>query len=127
MHEYLKGDATVGNLPPDGHAPILRISKVYGSEEALGGQYFLPSVEVLRGAPATLEAWWDELSPGASSGLDEHDACELWYIASGGGILTIDEEQLELSTGMCVFIPSRAVHRVTCTGDRSLVTFSITW
>ncbi|MEU9828089.1 cupin domain-containing protein [Micromonospora chersina] len=97
------------------------------SPDARGGSYVLPPAAVLAGAPATLEAFWDELKPGASSPFDQHDAVELWFIASGRGTLELNGERHDLTPGQAVVIPSRATHQVWCTGDEPLVTFSLAW
>ncbi|MCM0673471.1 cupin domain-containing protein [Micromonospora phytophila] len=97
------------------------------SPDARGGSYVLPPTAVLAGAPASLEAFWDELKPGASSPFDQHDAVELWFISSGRGRLELNGERRDLAPGQVVVIPSRATHQVWCTGDEPLVTFSLAW
>ncbi|WP_433607296.1 cupin domain-containing protein [Dactylosporangium sp. CA-139114] len=105
-------------------APLLHFALGYRQADAQGGTYTFPA-----GArtPEALEAFWDELLPGACSPRDQHDAVELWFIAAGRGRLVLDGAEHDLAPGAAVLIPSQAVHQVWCVGDEPLVTYSLAW
>ncbi len=58
------------------------------------------------------------LEPGQSIQPHYHPGFEeIYYILSGYGVMTIDEEQKEISRGDVVYIPSLAQHTLMNTGN----------
>ncbi|MDD5474376.1 MAG: cupin domain-containing protein [Candidatus Methanoperedens sp.] len=67
------------------------------------------------------------LEPGQSIPSHYHPAFEeVYYILSGYGIMTIGEEQKEISRGDVVYIPSPAPHSLLNTGSVPLRFVTIT-
>jgi len=60
--------------------------------------------------------------PGASLSYQYHNTrSEFWYIVGGMGILTLDDEDMNLGTGDHVFIGRQCHHRIKNIGDTMLV------
>ena len=67
-----------------------------------------------------------ELAPGGT-GLRSHRHAqpEIYYIAAGSGVVTIDGMEAEAKAGMALFIPGDAEHAVRNTGDGALRIFYV--
>lgn len=60
--------------------------------------------------------------PGASLSYQYHNTrSEFWYVLGGSCIVTLDDEDMNLSTGDHIFIGRQSRHRVKNIGDTVLV------
>ena len=73
----------------------------------------------LSGIAASVTAIYDtRLEPGQDIPSHFHpDSEEVYYILSGYGIMTIDEERKEISRGDVVYIPQLMPHTLLNTGE----------
>ena len=53
-----------------------------------------------------------------------HGPEQIYYILSGCGEMTVDEDAMEVAAGDCVFVPSGATHGLRNTGGETLQYFS---
>jgi mannose-6-phosphate isomerase-like protein (cupin superfamily) len=67
-----------------------------------------------------------ELPPGGS-GLRPHRHAqpEIYYVAAGSGVVTVDAVEIEARPGMALFIPGEAEHAVRNTGETALRIFYV--
>ena len=61
-----------------------------------------------------------ELAPGEGGLEHRHEQPELYYILEGVGMLSIDGEVQEVSTGKAIYIPGNSLHGVRNRSDRVL-------
>ena len=70
---------------------------------------------------------WVEGAPGSQQGVHAHPASEQVYvIVRGRGMMTVGEEEKEVSAGTLVLVPPGAAHAILNTGDEPLVFVSAT-
>jgi len=70
---------------------------------------------------------WVEGAPGSQQGAHAHPASEQVYvIVHGRGMMTVGEEEKEVSAGTLVLVPPGAAHAILNTGDEPLVFVSAT-
>ncbi len=59
--------------------------------------------------------------PGKRLSLQRHKRrAEHWFVVCGEGVVTVDDERIEVKAGTSVDIPKGAVHRMENTGDGDL-------
>jgi mannose-6-phosphate isomerase-like protein (cupin superfamily) len=92
----------------------------FDGKSSLG--YLLPT-----DGEAPFEASWWSIDPGHTSFPDQHLATELWIIGQGSGRLTLGTDEIDITAGQAIYIPSDVEHIVTSTGTVALVGYSITW
>jgi mannose-6-phosphate isomerase-like protein (cupin superfamily) len=82
----------------------------------------------LKGITKRIAAVYDtSLPPGQSIAPHYHtDFEEIYYVLSGYGIMTIGEEQKEISRGDVVYIPAIAPHALLNTGSVPLRFITVT-
>jgi mannose-6-phosphate isomerase len=62
------------------------------------------------------------VKPGQRLSLQKHEKrCEHWYLLQGMGLVTLNDETIQVKTGSSVDIFFEDVHRITNTGDEDLV------
>jgi len=62
------------------------------------------------------------VNPGKRLSLQKHkQRSECWVVVQGEGIMTLNEEQRNISGGDTVFIPREAVHRLENKGSAPLI------
>jgi mannose-6-phosphate isomerase-like protein (cupin superfamily) len=61
-----------------------------------------------------------EVTPGGAQELHRHEQEQSYYILTGNGLMTVGEEQREVSAGDCVFIGSNEYHGLLNTGTEEL-------
>ena len=67
------------------------------------------------------------VEPGQDTGLDQHDVKEIWYIASGNALISLDGAEIELSAGQAIGFSANQVHSAHNEKSCDLVIFSIWW
>jgi quercetin dioxygenase-like cupin family protein len=60
------------------------------------------------------------LEPGEELKPHRHAQAEIYYVAGGAGVVTIDGVETAVETGVAVFIPSDAEHSVRAEGEHTL-------
>ena len=64
--------------------------------------------------------------PGKRLSLQRHQKRqEHWFIVSGTGVITLDNENIEVSPGDAIDIPMKAVHRINNMGESNVVFIEI--
>ncbi len=64
--------------------------------------------------------------PGASIGLHAHtDDEELYLVASGSGVMTLDRAERPIGPGACAIVRTGGSHGLRNTGDEDLVLFVV--
>ena len=67
-----------------------------------------------------------EVNPKSRLSYQYHDKrSELWYILSGKGIVTINDEKIELNVGSTIKINKRVKHRIENNGSENLIFIEI--
>ncbi len=62
-----------------------------------------------------------EVSPGQRLSLQSHALrSEHWFVVSGEGVVTLDDDLVPVGPGTAVDIPAGTRHRVECTGGTAL-------
>ena len=61
-----------------------------------------------------------EMQPGGFQHIHSHEPEQIYYILDGKGKMTIDNEEQEVNTGDCIFIPSFSKHGLINTGNTIL-------
>jgi mannose-6-phosphate isomerase-like protein (cupin superfamily) len=62
------------------------------------------------------------VDPGKRLSLQKHkQRSEFWVVVQGEGIVTLNEEQRNISRGDTVFIPREAIHRLENKGSAPLI------
>ncbi len=74
-----------------------------------------------RGPSSQLSIGIAEMTPGTLLPLHHHAPAETYYVISGHGYVTVDDQEASLSPGASVFIPANAKHSLRCTGTENLV------
>jgi mannose-6-phosphate isomerase-like protein (cupin superfamily) len=64
-----------------------------------------------------------ELGPGDWLGLHRHAPPEVYYVLAGTGIVSLEDEEVQVKAGTTVFIPGMAEHAVRQTGNEVLRLF----
>ena len=68
---------------------------------------------------------WLEGEPGSRQDLHAHPSSEQVYvIVRGRGLMTIEDETREVSSGMLVYIPAGSRHAIEAVGDQQLMLVS---
>jgi mannose-6-phosphate isomerase len=63
-----------------------------------------------------------EVNPGARLSLQKHShRSEKWNIITGEGLVTLDDKEIPVQAGSVLDVPLGAVHRISNTGDKTLV------
>jgi mannose-6-phosphate isomerase-like protein (cupin superfamily) len=52
-------------------------------------------------------------APAVTDPQQPHDRDELYFVARGHGVLTVENEEFRFQTGDALFVPAHAVHRFT--------------
>lgn len=74
-----------------------------------------------------LTVTWVEGSPGSQQDLHAHaDSEQVYVIIRGRGVMVIEGEEQEVTTGTAVFIPKGARHAIRNARDELLVYISVT-
>ena len=75
---------------------------------------------------SAMSAGLAEFAPGGA-GLRPHRHAqpEIYYIAAGSGVITIDGADTKVTAGMAIFIPGDAEHALRNTGDCPLRVFYV--
>jgi len=89
-------------------------------------EYVLPN-RFPGGPTVPFEASWWTVEPGRHTAQDEHEAQELWLIASGAGQMRLGTEHFEVRAGQAVYVPASQRHSVRAIGTEDLVVFSVWW
>ncbi|MBN1310995.1 MAG: cupin domain-containing protein [Anaerolineae bacterium] len=58
-----------------------------------------------------------EMEKGGRQHVHSHETEQSYFILEGRGVMTVGDEEREVSAGMSVFIPSNAPHGLVNTGD----------
>ena len=61
-----------------------------------------------------------EMQPNGFQHVHSHEPEQMYYILEGTGTLTIDNEEMQVQQGDCVYIPSNSKHGLTNTGNKVL-------
>ena len=61
-----------------------------------------------------------DVDPNESQFLHSHEQAQCYYILSGTGLMTIDDQTEEVKEGDAVFIPSSATHGIKNVGNKIL-------
>jgi len=70
---------------------------------------------------------WVEGAPGSRQDVHAHpDNEQVYVIVRGRGVMTVGEEEREVSAGTLVFVPPRTGHAILNAGDEPLVFISAT-
>jgi mannose-6-phosphate isomerase-like protein (cupin superfamily) len=64
-----------------------------------------------------------ELGPGDWLGLHRHAPAEVYYVFAGTGIVTLEDQEVQVKAGTAVFIPGMAEHGIRQTGNEILRLF----
>ncbi len=64
-----------------------------------------------------------ELGPGDWLGLHRHAPAEVYYVFAGTGIVSLEDEEVQVKAGTAVFIPRMAEHGIRQTGNEVLRLF----
>jgi len=73
------------------------------SEEAMGAKYITTTLV--------------EMEKGGRQHIHSHETEQSYFILDGQGVMTVGDEEGEVSAGMSIFIPSSAPHGLINTGD----------
>lgn len=66
--------------------------------------------------------------PNHTSPLDIHDVKECWFVASGSGVVTYnDEKKIIIKPGDVLYFESQQSHDVYNNGTENLMIFSVWW
>ena len=66
------------------------------------------------------------VNPRQKLSLQSHEKrSELWQIIEGQGLVTLNEKDIQVSSGMLVNIPATTIHRIENVGDENLVFIEI--
>ena len=57
--------------------------------------------------------------------LHSHEYCELFYVLKGENVVHTEDGQITFSSGDCVLVAAKSVHKVTCAPDTQRVEFSL--
>lgn len=68
---------------------------------------------------------WTRLQPNSAVGRHIQRGWELYYIVSGEGRFTLDDEESEVRAGDLLFTPDGSWHSIENTGDDELVIFVV--
>lgn len=61
---------------------------------------------------------WGRLEPGEIISKHNHpDMDECFFVTKGVGMITVDDEDFELSEGVFLIVPAMAWHSLTCVGE----------
>ena len=92
-----------------------------------GGQVSYLLLKEEQSGSRNLAITWVEGAPGSRQGLHAHpDSEQVYVIVRGRGVMTVDEEEKEVSAGTLVLVPPGAGHAILNTGDEPLVFVSAT-
>ena len=58
-----------------------------------------------------------EMQPGGFQRVHSHKPEQMYYILEGSGLMTIDNEDKQITGGDCIFIPSNSEHGLKNCGD----------
>ena len=62
------------------------------------------------------------VDPGRRLSYQRHaKRAEHWFVVSGEGLLTLDDEERTVAAGSAIDVPMGAAHRIACTGAEPLV------
>ncbi len=61
-----------------------------------------------------------EVEPKGYQYMHSHEAEQISYILEGSGIMTVGEEDREVKTGDCIFVPSNKKHGIKNSGNKIL-------
>jgi quercetin dioxygenase-like cupin family protein len=100
---------------------IVNVADIKGMEFPAGRH-----TRVLVGPNAPLEA--DRFAmghvtiyPGGSVPVHSHEQEEVYYIASGAGSITVNEETRSVQTGDCIYITPQSTHMLTNTSTDNMI------
>ena len=100
---------------------LINVADIAGMEFPAGRR-----TRVLVGENAPLEAANFVLGhvtiyPGGSVPLHEHEQEEVYYIASGEGIIAVGEETSPVRSGDCIYISPHSEHVLKNTSDQNMI------
>lgn len=67
------------------------------------------------------------VAAGCSTIDDFHDEHEIWFVVSGGGVITLDGVNQPLVKGDTIYFKPMAHHKLHNTGDAQIDIFSFWW
>ena len=92
-----------------------------------GGQVSYLLLSPGQSGSRNLAITWVEGAPGSRQGVHAHPRSEQVYvIVRGRGVMTVGEEETEVSAGTLVLVPPGTGHAILNTGDEPLVFVSAT-
>jgi mannose-6-phosphate isomerase-like protein (cupin superfamily) len=75
--------------------------------------------------PFEISRW--EVGPGQQNDLEAHASVEVWLIAQGEGIVTLDGTETRVGSGDAVVVPPQVWHQLFNDGAERVRAVSIYW
>lgn len=98
--------------------PIKTMVNFNGGEKELSAHMFIDE--------AGNKIFFGKLIPGASIGLHTHEtSCEVIYILKGKGKVLYQDEELEVSAGLCHYCPKGHAHSLINNSEEDLDFFAV--